>query len=193
MLTNILKLISKIIIIIGLDYYQTATHWYGTQPDVYGDAQTLPFADNSMDTVLLLDVLEHLPHPKDCISEIVRVLKPTGILVLQVPFIYPIHDAPLDFQRWTQYGLEQLVYKYGFTTRQKIQIGKLLETASLLLNIATSKTILNWLHQKNPALVLGILAPMAILSVNLFCWLFSLLSPMDEMMPHSYRLTLEKQ
>ncbi|MDM8561059.1 class I SAM-dependent methyltransferase [Candidatus Parabeggiatoa sp. HSG14] len=178
---------------IGLDYYQTATHWYGTQPDVYGDAQTLPFADNSMDTVLLLDVLEHLPHPKDCISEIARVLKPTGLLVLQVPFIYPIHDAPLDFQRWTQYGLEQLVSKYGFTTRQKITIGKPLETAGLLLNIAISKTILNWLRKKNPALILGILAPMAILSINFFCWLFSFLSPMDEMMPHSYRLILEKQ
>jgi len=178
---------------IGLDYYQTATNWYGTQPNVYGDAQTLPFADNSMDTVLLLDVLEHLPCPENCISEIARVLKPTGILILQVPFLYPIHDSPLDFQRWTQHGLEKLVAKYNFVICQKIAIGKPLETASLLLNIAISKTILNWLRQKNPALVLSILAPIVVLIVNLVGWLFSFLSPKDEMMPHSYRLFLEKQ
>lgn len=178
---------------IGLDYYQTATHWYATQPHVYGDAQTLPFPDNSMDAVLLLDVLEHLPRPEVCFIEIARVLKPAGIFVLQVPFIYPIHDAPLDFQRWTRYGLQQLVYKYDFTIRQEIQIGKPLETAGLLLNIALSKTILNWLQQKNPALIFSILAPVAVLSVNLLCWLFSLITPMDDMMPHSYRLILEKQ
>jgi SAM-dependent methyltransferase len=152
---------------IGLDYYQTAVHWYATQPHIYGDAQALPFADNSMDAVLLLDVLEHLPRPEDCLSEIARVLKPNGTFVLQVPFIYPIHDAPLDFHRWTQHGLQQLVRKYGFTIRQKIQIGKPLETAGLLLNIAISKTLLNWLQQKSPALVLGILAPVVILTDSL--------------------------
>ncbi|MBE9562809.1 MAG: class I SAM-dependent methyltransferase [Proteobacteria bacterium] len=177
---------------IGLDYYQTAKNWYGTQPNIYGDAQTLPFANNSMDTILLLDVLEHLPHPENCINEIYRVLKPTGILILQVPFIYPIHDAPLDFHRWTQYGLKQLVHKYGFTIRQKTSIGKPLETAGLLLNIAISKTILNWLHQKNPAIILAILAPIVILTINLSCWLLNFISPMDEIMPHSYRLVLEK-
>ena len=178
---------------IGLDYYQTATQWYATQPQIYGDAQALPFADNSMDAVLLLDVLEHLPRPKDCLREIARVLKPTGTLVLQVPFIYPIHDAPLDFQRWTQYGLQQIVHQYGFIIRQQTQIGKPLETAGLLVNIAISKTILNWLQQKNPAVILAILAPVVVLSVNLLCWLFSLISPMDDMMPHSYRLVLEKE
>ncbi|MCK5877904.1 MAG: methyltransferase domain-containing protein, partial [Candidatus Marithrix sp.] len=147
----------------------------------------------SMDTILLLDVLEHLPHPENCISEIHRVLKPTGILILQVPFMYPIHGAPLDFHRWTQYGLKQLVQKYGFTIRQKTSIGKPLETVGLLVNIAISKTILNWLQQKNPAILLAILAPMIILTINLSCWLLSFISPMDEIMPHSYRLILEKQ
>ncbi|RKZ78694.1 MAG: hypothetical protein DRR19_26030 [Candidatus Parabeggiatoa sp. nov. 1] len=177
---------------IGLDYYQTAVHWYGTQPHVYGDAQILPIADNSIDSVLLLDVLEHLPRPEDCFSEIARVLKPTGVLVLQVPFIYPIHDAPLDFQRWTQYGLQQLAGKHGFIIRQEMKIGKPLETSGLLINIAITKTVLNWIQQKNPVIILGILAPLAILGVNLLCWLLSLISPKDDMMPYSYRLVLEK-
>jgi SAM-dependent methyltransferase len=177
---------------IGLDYYQTAVNWYATQPDVYGDAQILPFADNSVDAVLLLDVLEHLPCPDKSFSEIARVLKPKGTFVLKVPFIYPIHDAPLDFQRWTKYGLQQLVHKHGFMIRQEKQIGKPLETSGLLLNIAISKTVLNWIQQKNPMMILGILVPLMIVSVNLLCWLFSIISPMDDMMPHSYLFVLEK-
>lgn len=61
---------------IGLDYYPTAVYWYATRPHIFADAQQLPFKDESMDAVLLLDVLEHLPHPQNCLSEIARVLKP---------------------------------------------------------------------------------------------------------------------
>jgi ubiquinone/menaquinone biosynthesis C-methylase UbiE len=177
---------------IGLDYYQTAVQWYATRPQVYGDAQQLPFRENSMDAVLLLDVLEHLPRPADCLREIARVLKPTGILVLKVPFLYPLHDAPLDFHRWTHFGLQQFVQQHGFRLRQITPIGKPLETAGLLANIAISKTVLNWIQQRSPALILGIFTPLVILTINLLCWLINLLSPEDNLMPHSYRLVLEK-
>ena len=84
---------------IGLDYYQTATQWYKTKPHAYADAQSLPFVDNSIDTVLFLDVMEHLPLPDRALKEIHRVLKPQGQCILQIPFLYPIHDAPLVFRR----------------------------------------------------------------------------------------------
>ena len=99
---------------IGLDYYKTATEWYQTRPDVFGDGQKLPFSDQSFDHVLLLDVLEHIPAPSDCLEEVRRVLKPGGTLIIQVPFLYPIHDAPLDFQRWTEFGLKRLAKQHGF-------------------------------------------------------------------------------
>lgn len=177
---------------LGLDYYQTAVHWYTTRPQIYGDAQQLPFPDNSLDAVLLLDVLEHLPRPEDCWKEIARVLKPGGLFILKVPFLYPIHDAPLDFQRWTQYGLRHLAQKYGFVIRQATPVGRPLETAALLMNIAISKTILNWLGQKHPLVFLSVVAPVLILGINLLGWLFSRFSPEEEMMPHSYRLVLSK-
>lgn len=58
---------------IGLDYYQTATGWYNTKLNVFGDAERLPFTAGSMDSVFLLDVLEHIPEPNHCLSEINRV------------------------------------------------------------------------------------------------------------------------
>ena len=61
-----------------------------------------PFTDAQFESVLLLDVLEHLRAPEVCITEIERVLKIRGKLFLKVPFLYPVHDAPFDFHRWTR-------------------------------------------------------------------------------------------
>ncbi|MEZ5673184.1 MAG: class I SAM-dependent methyltransferase [Thiotrichaceae bacterium] len=177
---------------VGLDYYDTATNWYQTRPQVFGDAQYLPFADASIDNVLLLDVLEHLPQPELCITEIARILKPNGRCILQVPFLYPIHDNPLDFQRWTLPGLQQLAQKHSLQITATKTIGKPLETAALLCNIALVKTLLNWIKQRHPAMLLGICAPPLILLINLIAWGISLFSPSDEFMPHSYHITLEK-
>lgn len=178
---------------IGLDYYSTAVNWYETRPMLYGDAQALPLAAETVDCVLLLDVLEHLPRPHDCLQEIKRVLKPQGILVLQVPFLYPVHDAPLDFQRWTSHGLRQQIAQQGFVLKEEFQMGKPLETAALLMNIAMSKTLLNWIKAKHPASILGIFVPPLVLGINLSCCLASYFSPEDALMPHSYRWVLEKK
>ena len=135
---------------IGIDYYSTAKGWYGTRPDVYADAQLLPISDASIDHSLLLDVLEHISQPDRCLSELHRTLKCGGSLTIQVPFLYPIHDAPLDFHRWTRFGLLQAAEKHGFRIAQEKFIGHPLETAALNTNIALSKTVINWLKQKNP-------------------------------------------
>jgi SAM-dependent methyltransferase len=177
---------------VGLDYYQTATEWYHTKPNVFGDAQRLPFADETMDSVLLLDVLEHLPEPNLCLSEITRVLKCKGILVLQVPFLYPIHDAPLDFQRWTLYGLIQLAKKNGFLVKRQVLLGKGVETAGLMLNLSLCKLLSNWFQKKSPALLLTVVVVPVVIVVNVLCWLIAIVSPTDNFMPHGYRLILEK-
>ena len=48
-------------------------------------AESLPFEDESFDAILFLDVLEHVVDQKAVISEIQRVLKPGGTLILSVP------------------------------------------------------------------------------------------------------------
>ena len=125
---------------VGLDYYTTATEWYGTRPEVFGDARALPFADVSIDHALLLDVLEHIPEPNICLRELHRVLKPGGSLTIQVPFLYPVHDAPLDFHRWTRFGLQGAARKAGFEIQTETAIGHPLETAALNTNIAMSQS-----------------------------------------------------
>lgn len=177
---------------VGLDYYSTATGWYGTRPDLYGDAQLLPLADSSVDHALLLDVLEHLPDPNRCLAELHRVIKPGGSLTIQVPFIYPLHDAPLDFHRWTRYGLRQAAQRYNFSIESESAIGHPLETAVLNANIAMSKSVINWLQGKNPLALLGLLLPIGILFINLGAWVFAALSRADDLMPYAYRMVWTK-
>ena len=177
---------------VGLDYFDTATQWYKTRPNVFGDAQQLPFASSSIDHVLLLDVLEHLPEPDQCLGEIARILKPGGAMTIQVPFLYPIHDAPLDFHRWTRFGLYRAAERAGFDVTHDIAIGHPAETAALSMNIAFSKTVLNWIAGRNPLALLGIALPPFVLIANCLAWATGRLSRDEPMMPYAYRMTWTK-
>ena len=68
-----------------------------------------PVADASYDTVLCSEVLEHLANPAAALSEINRVLKPGGKLILSVPFLGRLHEEPHDYFRFTKYGLISLL------------------------------------------------------------------------------------
>jgi SAM-dependent methyltransferase len=60
-------------------------------PDIIGDVHQLEFGDNSKEAILCLAVLEHVENPIQAMSELHRVLKPGGHLLLYVPFLYYYH------------------------------------------------------------------------------------------------------
>jgi len=79
-----------------------------------GDIQNLAMiSSESYDSVVCLEVLEHVPEPAAALAEIARILRPGGILVLSVPHLSRLHEVPLDFYRYTEYGLRHLLNKYG--------------------------------------------------------------------------------
>lgn len=178
---------------IGLDYLPTASEWYDTRPDVYADAAQLPFDDASVNHVLLLDVLEHLPDPHRALAEIRRVLAAGGTLSMQVPFLYPVHDAPRDYRRWTRHGLEHAAKKHGFRIREAQAVGHPAETAALNANIASSQTVLNWIRQKNPLAVGALVLPLLVLFRNVIAWLVARLSREDALMPYAYRVVWDRE
>lgn len=75
---------------------------------VVGDGEHLPFQSGVFDGVILDAVIEHLAHPHRVVAEVRRVLKPGGAVLAQVPFLYPFHAAPHDYQRYTPSGLSAL-------------------------------------------------------------------------------------
>jgi len=52
-----------------------------------GDAEYLPFAENSFDCVFCFETLEHLSNPLKVINEIKKVLKPTGLCFISIPLV----------------------------------------------------------------------------------------------------------
>jgi SAM-dependent methyltransferase len=79
---------------------------------IIGDAQALGIRDAAFEVVLCTEVLEHLPEPQKAIDEIFRVLEPGGSLLLTTRFLFPIHDAPHDYFRFTKYGLRHLLRRF---------------------------------------------------------------------------------
>ena len=83
-----------------------------TGVDVVSDAHALAFRDQSFDTVVSTEMLEHLTEPQRAADEMFRVLRPGGTLVLTTRFLFPLHDAPHDYFRYTKYGLQHLFRRF---------------------------------------------------------------------------------
>jgi SAM-dependent methyltransferase len=78
-----------------------------------GEPVDLP--DQSIDTILSSQVLEHLPEPHHYLRECLRLLKPQGRLIITVPMQWRQHEEPHDYFRFTRFGLEHLLNTNGLT------------------------------------------------------------------------------
>lgn len=76
--------------------------------DVVGDAHNLPFASDSFDSAFCVSVLEHVYSPEQVTAEMIRVLRPGGLLYAEVPFVFFFHGYPNDFRRYTREGMRRL-------------------------------------------------------------------------------------
>ena len=85
----------------------------GSLPDAWGSGLQLPFRDETGDTVVCLQVLEHVPQPARLLAEIKRVLRPGGVLLLTAPHIWGVHEEPHDYFRFTPHGLRHLAQTVG--------------------------------------------------------------------------------
>jgi len=77
-------------------------------------ADRLPFRDSTFDVVVASNVLEHLKRPEEALCECHRVLKPGGLILITVPFLLRVHQAPNDFYRYTHFILHELLVRAHF-------------------------------------------------------------------------------
>jgi len=78
------------------------------------ETESLPFEDNSVETIFCFNVLEHIYNHKNVINEVYRVLKPNGKFYISVPFLLNKHADPYDFFRYTDTTLDRLHSEVGF-------------------------------------------------------------------------------
>lgn len=177
---------------IGLDYPTTGQKMYGARPDVFADASALPLADESVDTVIMLEVMEHLRHPTEALREIARALRPRGRLLLSIPFLYPFHDAPHDYQRLTLHGLQRDVETAGLQIEQLIPSVGSAESAGLIGSLALGGMTLNAIRERRAGALLAPLLLLAIPVVNLSAWLLGKLLPSWSAVTAGYLLIASK-
>lgn len=78
------------------------------------DGTNFPFQDNEFDSIITNQVFEHVFNPGVFLQEISRVLKPGGMLLITVPFVWDEHEQPYDYARYSSFGLRSILEKYGF-------------------------------------------------------------------------------
>jgi SAM-dependent methyltransferase len=76
--------------------------------------QALPIQNEVFDSIICTDVLEHIFNPALLVSEMARIMKKGGNLILGVPFYYWLHEAPHDYYRYTEFALKNLLESNGF-------------------------------------------------------------------------------
>lgn len=83
-----------------------------------GSVTEIRYADKTFDSVLALDVLEHVENDKEGFSEIQRVLKPEGIAIIFVPtfmFLWGVTDERSEHhRRYTVRELREKAKNAGF-------------------------------------------------------------------------------
>jgi SAM-dependent methyltransferase len=88
-----------------------------------GDGCALDLPDGSFDTVLSIQVLEHVFEPIRMVEELYRVTRPGGTLVLMVPQTANIHHAPHHYQNLTRYWLDAAADRLGAQVVSYVPMG----------------------------------------------------------------------
>lgn len=83
----------------------------------------LPFDDGVFDTIILSDVLEHIPVPEYLWREMARILSRNGKLIMNVPFFYWLHEVPHDYYRYTEFALRRFVEVSGMRLVELVPMG----------------------------------------------------------------------
>lgn len=84
-------------------------------PHVQADAAALPFPEGLFDAVICSELLEHVPDPVHVVTEIHRVTRRKGTVLICVPFLNRIHGDPEDYGRYTDRYWRRVLERAGFT------------------------------------------------------------------------------
>jgi len=147
--------------------------------DYYYDGHRFPFDREIFQSVVVNEVFEHVFNPDEFLDEINRVLKPGGVVLMTMPFVWDEHEQPFDFARYSSFGIKALMERHGFIIEEQRKslddirviaqmlnayIYKITITQSIWLNILSTVLIMapvnvlgeliSWVTPRNPDLYL---------------------------------------
>ena len=99
---------------IGLEHESSIFRYSDSNSVFFYDGTNFPFADKSFDSIFSTETFEHIFNLPHVLSEINRVLRSDGYLLITLPFVWPEHEKPFDFARYTSFGITSLLENAGF-------------------------------------------------------------------------------
>ena len=106
---------------------------YETGVDFKEDARKMSFPEESFDTLLSFQVLEHIDDTSATVREMYRILKNGGHAIVTMPFLFPQHGDPADFHRFTKEAARFYFEREGFTVIELGSQGSTLSVISAML------------------------------------------------------------
>lgn len=134
----------------------------------YDNGEPFPFPDQCFDGLICNQVLEHVFTPDLFLTDIRRVLKPGGKLLLTIPFVWDEHEQPWDYARYSSFGLKSLLEKNGFEVVEQVKINADVRVLFQLINAYLYKVL--WTRQPivNLLICAVAMAPFNILGTLLY-------------------------
>jgi SAM-dependent methyltransferase len=131
--------------------------------DCHYDGKVFPFSDGQFDSVLVSQVLEHVFNPDEFLSEINRVLRDGGVMLLSAPFVWDEHEQPFDFARYSSFGLRHLLENHGFEIIEHRKSVNDIRVIFQMINAYIYKKTLTKNSKLNMLFVLLLMAPFNVL------------------------------
>ena len=127
---------------VGMDVVQNSTR----SVDILSTLEDAPSPTDRYTVILCTEVLEHVADIDAAFAGLRRLTAAGGVVVLTVPFVFPLHMEPYDFRRLTLHGVRQLAAAHGFRVETSMPLGRLPDVLATLIADAsilpTSKSVL---------------------------------------------------
>lgn len=92
---------------LAVDYKRLFPKWQADSNTVAAIGEELPFADESFDVVLSDNVIDHAEKPLVIVEELIRILKPAGLLYFTVNIHHPFYNLASKMHGvWNALGLK---------------------------------------------------------------------------------------
>lgn len=172
---------------IGTDIEVSGHDHINEDIDVYYDGKTLPFDNETFDSVFSSEVFEHIFNLPEILDELYRVLKPGGHMLVTVPFVWDEHEVPYDFARYTSFGLRHIFREKGF----EIEANK--KTTDYVSTVFQMWAAYVYQHvfPKNKIIRIA-LTPILVMPITLLGLLFSAILPTNRNFFHNNVMVLRK-
>lgn len=118
---------------VGMDVVQNGAR----SVDILSTLEDAPPPARAYPAILCTEVLEHVADIDAAFAGLRRLSALDGVVVLTVPFVFPLHMEPYDFRRLTPHGIQRLADNHGFRVETSTLLGRLPEVLATLIEDAS--------------------------------------------------------